>query len=369
MNQNLNNIGPVLQGELYSACRYLERVVFALKQVEGSQALTELNALVAELDFDLDTWLATNWLREDFYGSEDQTARQTTLTRLLEKFNSIEKTIVPFWDLIPTRTTAECTVGLINFVLNTSYDLHRFCIDISETEIPLPRLGAIQIVEMDEGGLARHELAWGVIEQMIDNENVDQVSISSLQVKREQRHREWIQKGHEFIFQKKPQDAFNAFEKAAELKETSEVLTLMGWALSQMNQIEKAKGLCLRAIKLDPDYGPPYNDLGTYLLNEGQATEALKWFELAKNASLNQNKEYPYINSGRAYLAKKDIMKALAEFEIALEIAPYHEELKATVAKLKTSVEKQRNHVKNPANLDERFPFESPEGDDPTPVF
>lgn len=369
MNQNLNNIGPVLQGELYSACRYFERVIFALKQIEGSAAFTELNALLAELEFDLDAWLATNWLREDFFATEQQTLKQTTLDNLLEKFYAVEQTLVPFWRLVPTRSTAECTVGLINFALSIGYDLHRFCLDISQTDIPLPRLGMIQVVEIDEGGLSRHELPWTTIEQMIESQASNNVSISSLNVKREQRHREWIQKGHEAIFQKKPQDAFTAFEKAAELKETAEVLTLMGWALSQLNQVEKAKGLCLRAIKLDPDYGPPYNDLGTYLLNEGQSTEALKWFELAKNASLNQNKEYPYINAGRAYLAKKDIMKALEQFEIALEIAPYHEELKTTVAKLKTSVEKQRNTIKNPANLDDRFPFESPEGDDSPPVF
>ncbi|MFX3675776.1 MAG: tetratricopeptide repeat protein [bacterium] len=366
MNQN---IGPVLQGEMFSACRYFERVVQSLAQIDGVNGFKELSSLLAEIEFDLDAWLATNWLREDFFPNEQKRPTQVTLATLQARFHALEKTVAPIWEIVPSRSTAECTVGLINLVLATSYDLHRFCSDISEIEVPMPRLGAIQVVEVDEAGLARHELAWMAIEQLLDSAENNHVSISSLQVKREERHREWIQKGHEFIFQKKPQEAMEAFEKASELKETAEVLTLMGWALSQMNQIEKAKGLCLQAIKLDPDYGPPYNDLGTYLLNEGQATEALKWFELAKNASLNQNKEYPFINAGRAYLAKKDVMKALEQFEIALEIAPYHEELKATVAKLKTSVEKQRNSAKPGMNLDERFPFQTPEDDDSPPVF
>lgn len=369
MNQGFNNIGPVLQGEMFSACRYLERVIYSLEQIEGVNAFQELTNLLGEIEFDLDAWLATNWLREDFFPTEEKRPSQATIASLLSRFHALEKTVAPIWEIVPSRATAECTVGLINLVLATSYDLHRFCLDISDIEIQLPRLGAMQVVEVDENGLARHELPWLTIEELVESTASKNVSISSLQVKREERHREWIQKGHEFIFQKKPQEALAAFEKANELKETSEILTLMGWALSQLNQVERAKGLCLQAIKLDPDYGPPYNDLGTYLLNEGQATEALKWFELAKKAALNQNKEYPFINAGRAYLAKKDVMKALEQFETALEIAPYHEELKSTVAKLKTSLEKQRNNAKSDIKLDKRFPFKISDDDDSTPVF
>lgn len=368
MNHNFNNIGPVLQGEMYSASRYLERIVYSLEQIEGINAVPELTSLLAEINFDFDTALSQFWLRSSFFGDDNNTAT-ITLKTLLSKFTALEKTVSAMWELAPSKETAQATVEMINFVLTTCYDMHRFCLDVNEFDIQLPRLGAMRVVEVDEAGLARHELAWEAFEELLENSNVDQISITSLQAKREERHRDWIQKGHEFIFQKKPQEALEAFQKASELSETAEVLTLMGWAYSQMNQLEKAKGFCLQAIKLDPDYGPPYNDLGTYLLNEGQPNEALKWFELAKKATLYQNKEYPFINAGRAYLAKKDVMKALEQFEFALEIAPYHEELKSTVAKLKTSVEKQRNSARSSFDLDERFPFKQPDGDDNPPVF
>ena len=363
MNQN---IGPVLQGEMYSANRYLERIIFALEQIDGINSIPELTALVAEIEFDFETILSEVWIRHEFFNTEIHSGKTTTLNTLHQKFLALEKSVAPMWDLAPHKATAEATVAMTNFVLSSCYDLHRFCLDVTEFNIDLPRLGIMQVVEVDEGGLARHELAWEAIEDLYQN---PQSEISSLQAKREERHRQFIQKGHEFIFQKKPQEALEAFQKASELKETAEVLTLIGWAYSQMNQLEKAKGLCLQAIKLDPDYGPPYNDLGTYLLNEGQAKEALKWFELAKKASLYQNKEYPYINAGRAYLALKDVMMALEQFEVALEIAPYHEELKSTVAKLKTGLEKQRNNARPSFELDERFPFTPPEGDDSPPVF
>lgn len=366
MNQN---IGPVLQGEMYSANRYLERIIYSLEQIEGINALPEFTALTAEIEFDFEASLAQFWLRPDFFNTDQQSGKTTMIKSLHHKFLALEKTIGPIWELSATKQTAEATVAMINFVLTSCYDLHRFCLDVTDFDIQLPRLGVMQVVAVDEGGLARHELAWNAIEELFESSQADGVSISSLQAKREERHRLAIQKGHEFIFQKKPQEALEAFQKAFELKETAEVLTLLGWAYSQMNQIEKAKGLCLQAIKLDADYGPPYNDLGTYLLNEGQPSEALKWFELAKKASLYQNKEYPFINAGRAYLALKDIMKALEQFEIALEIAPYHEELKATVAKLKTGVEKQRNSAKNGFELDDRFPFKQSDDDDSAPVF
>lgn len=366
MNQN---ISPVLQGEIYSANRYLERIIYALEQIEGVSALPELATLIAQIEFDLETTLSMHWLRPDFFEMKQTTNSTTNLKLIMQKFLAVEKTIAPVWQLAPSQATAQATVEVINFILVSCYDLHRFCLDITDLDIQLPRLGLMQVVEVDEAGLARHELAWSAVEELFESAQSNGLSIASLQVKREERHREWIQKGHEFVFQKKPQEALDAFQKAGELKETAEVLTLIGWAYSQMNQNEKAKAMCLSAIKLDPDYGPPYNDLGTYLLNEGQFNEALKWFELAKKASLYQNKEYPYINAGRAYLAKKDIMNALKEFETALVIAPYHEELKSTVAKLKTNVEMKRNGPKSTLDIDERFPFKQPDGDDSPPVF
>ena len=89
----------------------------------------------------------------------------------------------------------------------------------------------------------------------------------------------------------------------------------------------------------------PYNDLGTYLLTQGEIEESLKWFSLAKKAINYQNREYPYINSGRAWMAKKNFEKALDEFSKALTLAPFHEELHQTVEKLKRTL--HRAHEKN----------------------
>lgn len=120
-----------------------------------------------------------------------------------------------------------------------------------------------------------------------------------------------------------------------------------------MAQNEKAKSYCLKAIQKDPDYGPPYNDMGTYLLDENHVKESLKWFALAKKCSNYQNREYPYINSGRAYMALQQFDKALEEFSQALAYAPLHEELHETVKKLKQNIHKRNSQTHN---LSEELP-------------
>lgn len=157
---------------------------------------------------------------------------------------------------------------------------------------------------------------------------------------RMKRYEDKIQEGHEAIFHKEHAKALEAFLKAQNYQDSAEVLTLVGWSYSLLGQLDKAKSYCLKAIQKDPEYGPPYNDMGSYLLAEGQTEESLKWFDLAKRAINYQNREYPFINAGRAYMTKKDLTKALEEFSGALSLAPYHEELHKTVEKLKKSLMK-----------------------------
>jgi hypothetical protein len=62
--------------------------------------------------------------------------------------------------------------------------------------------------------------------------------------------------------------------------------------------------------------------------------ESLRLFEMAKTATNNPQREYPYINSGRAYMIRKQYHLALRELQIALTLAPYHQNLHKTVQTL-----------------------------------
>ena len=116
----------------------------------------------------------------------------------------------------------------------------------------------------------------------------------------------------------------------------------MAWSYSLLDDRTQAKAYCLKAVEVDSQYGSAYNDFGNYILSEGQVKESLRWFELAKRAQNYQNREYPYINAGRAYVLLKDFEQALTEFSLALTIAPNHHELHETVSKLKNSLEQSR---------------------------
>ncbi len=226
---------------------------------------------------------------------------------------------------------------VLNLNYQYAYKMHLW-LDEQDVEIQLPRsLWAHERFEDHE------EVPLYVFNAA--NWNIEQITLTGcLKEQREKRHREWIKEGHHAIMAKDYSNAKESFDKALNLKETAEAYTLVGWTCALKDDITLAKSFCLKAIKKDPSYGPPYNDLGTYLLNDGEVNESLKWFDMAKKATHYQNREYPYINSGRAYIVLKKYEQALEEFGHALTLAPHHEELHQTVDRLRQSLkEKQLN--------------------------
>ena len=81
-------------------------------------------------------------------------------------------------------------------------------------------------------------------------------SILSFSMGALKKSKDLINKGHECVFEKKYSNALVFFEKSRRLHETSEVLTLIGWVYSLLENLDRAKKFCLKAIELDPDYGP-----------------------------------------------------------------------------------------------------------------
>src|ERR1700761_1515216 len=71
--------------------------------------------------------------------------------------------------------------------------------------------------------------------------------------------------------------AIEAFQRSIEIEENAEALTSLGWVISLKGQINEAMDLCRKAIELDPEYGNPYNDLGSYLIKQDRLEEAIPW--------------------------------------------------------------------------------------------
>jgi Tfp pilus assembly protein PilF len=128
--------------------------------------------------------------------------------------------------------------------------------------------------------------------------------------------------------------AVETFQKSIEFEATADAYTYLAWVLSLKGQTDEAIELCQKAIALDPEYGNPYNDIGSYLIQKSQLDDAIPWLQKAKNAKRYEPKHFPYLNLGRIYSAQGRIDEAIAEFKIALKYAPEHQEIQKVLQQL-----------------------------------
>jgi len=136
-----------------------------------------------------------------------------------------------------------------------------------------------------------------------------------------------IEAGLEAVIEGDVKKARSEFITSYKLAPTADALTYWGWMEHLLGRNARAMNLCHRAIDLDPDYGNPYNDIGSYLLSDGHAEAAIPWFERATRAKRYVPREYPHINLGKIFAAQKHYAKALLHFEQALAFAPGHPEV------------------------------------------
>ena len=134
-------------------------------------------------------------------------------------------------------------------------------------------------------------------------------------------------------------EAIRLYKESLALCPTADAHTYLGWAYSFQGKIDDAIAQCEIAIKLDPDFGNPYNDIGVYLMQQQKPDEAIPWLEKAKQAKRYEPRHFPYLNLGRVYLAKGMIQKALEEFRAALERNPNDSELTQLIDELETKLQ------------------------------
>jgi Tfp pilus assembly protein PilF len=131
----------------------------------------------------------------------------------------------------------------------------------------------------------------------------------------------WLQ-GTQRLTEGRVEEAVELYEESIEAKPTAEGYTYRGWAVSSLGRIDEAIDDCKKAIRIDPEFGNPYNDIGVYLMQKGQLNDAIPWFETAKQAKRYEPRHFPYLNMGRVYVAKGEEMRALDEFVKALDLNP-----------------------------------------------
>ncbi|HXG50046.1 MAG TPA: tetratricopeptide repeat protein [candidate division Zixibacteria bacterium] len=131
------------------------------------------------------------------------------------------------------------------------------------------------------------------------------------------------------------EQALALYDDSLAIRPTAEAYTFKGWTLGQMGQYHRAIEEAQKAIRLDPEFGNPYNDIGVYLIELGREDEALAYLEKAKTARRYCCYQYPHFNLGRVYLKKRLYEKAREEFKKALEIDPQYGPAQAGLQLLK----------------------------------
>src|SRR5438552_8240555 len=128
----------------------------------------------------------------------------------------------------------------------------------------------------------------------------------------------FFQQAYERQMKKELDEAVELYKKSIEAYPMAEAYTFLGWTYSWMGRVDDAIAECHKAIAVDPTFGNPYNDIGSYLMMKGEIDEAIPWLERALQAPRYESYCYPHMNLGRVYESKRDWLRAKEEYRKAL---------------------------------------------------
>ncbi len=134
--------------------------------------------------------------------------------------------------------------------------------------------------------------------------------------------RHWFEQGYRAQMEGRLDEAVDAYRKSIDIHPTAEAHTFLGWTFSFQGRHADAIAQCEEAIRVDPDFGNPYNDIGAYLIELGQWDDAVPWFERALQARRYEPRHYPHVNLARVYVKQGKLDDAIRELRAALRVEP-----------------------------------------------
>jgi len=346
------NIRSILIGENHSAHQYIDRLLVTLVDIahvgNQQQNLAKFQSLVRESVLAIVDFLEIEIIRSDFRREEIPTNLASLKEVLLSGKNLINSMLTLPLD---PESTSEMALDYINLLYHYSHEFHLLLKSVGGYDVPLPRVGIparsmndVERMNDKQRPPLFHleiDIHWGDQEKT-DSEIGQNGHILALEEQRGKKYYLHIKNGQQAMVHKNFELAEKTFAQASQVKTTAEALTFLAWAQASLGNFESAKNNCIKAITVDADYGPAYNDLGSYLYRESRLEEALKWFTIAKRAPVYENREYPYINSARIFLAKGNVEMALEEYQKAYTLAPFNTELSDTIIKLQDLLTKEK---------------------------
>jgi len=133
---------------------------------------------------------------------------------------------------------------------------------------------------------------------------------------------EFFRRAYEAQVEKNYEEAVELYRRSIETYPTAEAHTFLGWVYSFDGRYAEAIDECLKAISVDAAFGNPYNDIGSYLLAQGDLWTCVRWFRRAIAAPRYEARAFPHFNLGRVYEERNRLLDAARHYGHALEERP-----------------------------------------------
>jgi Tfp pilus assembly protein PilF len=118
------------------------------------------------------------------------------------------------------------------------------------------------------------------------------------------------------------EEAAELYRRSIESYPTAEAHTFLGWVYSFEGRYREAIDECLEAIRVDATFGNPYNDIGSYLMAQGDLWTCVRWFRRALLAPRYESYAFPHFNLGRVYEQRHRLLEAARHYQHALDERP-----------------------------------------------
>jgi len=128
------------------------------------------------------------------------------------------------------------------------------------------------------------------------------------------------------------------YKRSIEIYPTAEAHTFLGWVYSFEKRYDEAIAECLEAINVDETLGNPYNDIGSYLLAQGDAYGSVRWFKRALLAPRYESYAFPHFNLGRVYESRKQLLEAARHYGLALAEKPDFTEAAVSLRRMQSKL-------------------------------
>jgi tetratricopeptide (TPR) repeat protein len=134
--------------------------------------------------------------------------------------------------------------------------------------------------------------------------------------------KEFFHRAYQAQLENNYEEAIELYQRSIETYPTAEAHTFLGWVYSFQDRHDEAIAECLEAIRVDETFGNPYNDIGSYMLAQGDSYGCVRWFKRALLAPRYESYAFPHFNLARVFEMRHRYLEAAKHYGLALAENP-----------------------------------------------